>query len=267
MKWTLLIMIVTVGFFSSCKKVRETILAPQPQMLLKDVVVQGLPSPYYHFEYVNGKTTKASFASGAAIYDILYAAGRITEMKNTTAVNKDRILYEYSTDGKLGAIKIIDENGSVKNRAFLSYELDRLVELEWETKAETIGFTLDRTISFTYYNDGNLLEKREQLHAIPGKQESALHVDKFTNYDSKTNVEGFSFLHITNQHFVLFPGIVLMKNNPAKNIRTGTGVNYEISNNYTYNKNLPLQRNSEMLITSGPTAGARFNLQAWFSYY
>src|SRR5438876_7841118 len=52
-------------------------------VLLKDVVVAHLPSPYYHFEYEpDGRIKRVSFASDFLIYDVLYQDGRIAELRN-----------------------------------------------------------------------------------------------------------------------------------------------------------------------------------------
>src|SRR6185295_17150865 len=63
---------------------------PTPKILLKDIVLPHLPSPYYHFEYnADSLVTKADFASGYLIYDVLYNNGRIGEMRNNIIVNHD----------------------------------------------------------------------------------------------------------------------------------------------------------------------------------
>src|SRR5512147_2502260 len=59
---------------------------------LRDVMHSSLPSPYYHFEYDStGRVTFVSFASDFTRYDVSYAGGRISEMRNNILVNHDRL--------------------------------------------------------------------------------------------------------------------------------------------------------------------------------
>ena len=271
----LIVLISTVALvFGSCKKEGNIVDTPPPtgkELALKTIVYQHLPSPYYQFEYdVSGNITKAGFASGAFFYDVQYDGNHIREMKSTAASTKIRTLYEYDNTGKIVFIKIISEDGSaILKRCFLTYdELNRLKELEWETNSATGGFILQRTVSFSYYADGNVFEKKDQRHFIEGKQSEALYIDRFEQYDNKLNVDGFTLLHETSEHLVLLPGVVLQRNNPGKNIRTGDGINYEITYHYSYNSDkYPLQRAGSMLLTNGPQAGQRFQLNASYSYY
>ena len=141
-------------------------------------------------------------------------------------------------------------------------------EMEWELNVSPVGFALQRTVSFSYYTDGNLPERRDRRHFIEGKQAEALYIDRYELYDDKLNVDGFMLLHESSEHLVLLPGVRLQHNNPLKNIRTGDGINYEITYNYTYNADkYPLQRAGSMLLTNGPQAGERFPVNASYSYY
>ena len=64
-------------------------MPPGPAVLLKDIVIPNLPSPYYHFEYgTDNRLSLASFASGFTIYDVTYDHGRISALTNTTAGNQ-----------------------------------------------------------------------------------------------------------------------------------------------------------------------------------
>ena len=78
---------------------------PEPKPLLKDVVVDRLPSPYYHFEYdASGRANKASFASDFFMYDITYTGGRLVQMRNNTLGNTDRLLYAYAANGRVRTV-------------------------------------------------------------------------------------------------------------------------------------------------------------------
>src|SRR5215217_8680763 len=83
----------------SCRKERGTYPAEPPtvppdvptkHVLLKDITIPHLPSPYYHFEYnTDSLVTKADFASGFTIYDVFYTGNKISEMRNNIIVNHD----------------------------------------------------------------------------------------------------------------------------------------------------------------------------------
>src|SRR5690348_13464732 len=69
---------------------------PPPAVLLKAVVLSNLPPPYYHFEYdAAHRITKASFAAGLRLYQVLYDEDRISEIRNQMLGNGDRLLYRY----------------------------------------------------------------------------------------------------------------------------------------------------------------------------
>jgi hypothetical protein len=175
-------------------------------------------------------------------------------MKSIAASTKISTTYQYDNAGRIS---------TVFKRGFLSYDLQgRLKEIEWELNT-TAGFALQRTLSFTYHTDGNLAERKDQRHFIEGKQAEALYIDRFEQYDDKLYVNGFSLLHESSEHLVLFPGVTLQRNNPAKQVRTGDGVNYEIS--YNGNK-YPVQRTGNMLLTNGPQAGQSFLLGTSYEY-
>lgn len=259
-------------FISSCKKDSNITIPPASTKapLLKDIAYQNLPSPYYYFEYdANGRTNKVAFASDAFSYNLFYQGNQLSEMKSIVASAKISTTYQYDNSGKLSFVRINSEDGStVLKRGFLTYDnQNRLKEIEWELNT-TAGFALQRTLSFTYHSDRNVAERRDRRHLIEGKQTEALYVERYEQYDDKLNVDGFSLLHEPSEHLVLFPGIQLQQNNPVKLIRTGDGVNYELTYTYTYNTNKqPIGRVGSMLITNGPQAGQTFQLNTSYSYY
>lgn len=260
----------------SCRKDRNNPppVTPPPAsdaqtLLLKDLVVQNLPAPYYHFEYDDsGYITKSGFSSGLRSYDVSYSSRRIGEMRSTHAINKDKLLYQYE-NGKPFLIKYMDQGGINYKRCFISYNADgQLDKMEWDRKMANAGFAIERTLSFTYYADGNLHRLTDQRHAIDNQQTEATHIDEFENYDNKVNPDGFSLIHNNNDHLILLPGVKLQKNNPLKNIRTGTGLHYEISYAYTYDDiHRPILKNGDAAITNGPGTGQHFQTTAAFTYY
>src|SRR4051812_32153686 len=119
-------LLLAVGFalfLVSCKKDGHPAQpgdTPSKRVLLKDITIPHLPSPYYHFEY-NGDSlpVKVDFASGFFIYDVFYNGNNIAEMHNNVFVNHDTIRYFYDTNHKLAAIKFIsDENRTLRHVIF-----------------------------------------------------------------------------------------------------------------------------------------------------
>ena len=92
----LAITLTAVAGLSSCGGDAGITAPPPPEsVLLKDIVIPNLPSPYYHFEYdADGKVSLVSFASGLTSYDVIYASGRISALRNNTIANHDRLVYE-----------------------------------------------------------------------------------------------------------------------------------------------------------------------------
>jgi len=257
---------------NSCRK--DKIENPWPSVppvqpiLLKAITIPNQPSPYYYFRYnPAGQPDSASFASGLFMYNIFYRDNRITEMKNNVAVNKDRLQYVYSNTGQVDSILYIDLTGTMYKIMHFIYDGPRLIELERKLKSAT-GFVLEKTMTFAYNADGNLKQMTDHRPPVNG-QGALTYIDRFEQYDSKINVDGFGLLHNELfEHLFLLPTVQLQKNNPGKQTRAGDGINYTISFNYTYNeKDLPETKKGEVIITSSPGAGQRFQTSAIFSYY
>ena len=274
----LLFLVVTIVLFS-CKKEKEVIypstpLPPStpraPSLLLQDIVIDRLPSPYYHFEYdTAGKISFVSFASGLYMYDVIYNGDTIREMRNNALGNQDRLQYEYDSEGRVSAINYVNSTGTVSTKVHFAYAGQKLIKLERERKVGS-GFTVDKTLSMSYYTDGNLMEIAFHNPAtqFSGQIEFNWAV-RFEQYDDKINTDGFDLLHSDFlDHLVLLPGVQLQKNNPRKEIRTGDGDDYTVDYAYTYNdRNAPLTKTGEFIYASGPNAGQRFQTRSVFTYY
>ena len=261
---------------TACEKDKLPVIQPPPsqpadtlKVLLRDMVVRSLPSPYYHFDYNDsGYITHTSFESGTRLYDLSYNNRLLREIKNNHPINKDRIEYNYE-NGQVVFIKIIDESGIVIKRAFLDYNLaGKLTNIEWELRQGSNAYAAYRLLTFTYFPDGNLQEIVNRTYAIPGVQDFSLRSDRFSNYDNKINVDGFTWLHQTNEHLILLPRVVLQINNPGKVVRTGDGINYDIQYTYMYDgAGRPLSKTGDVLFTTGPNQGQHFESLYTFSYY
>lgn len=267
-----LLLIVVLELFIACRK-RE-IMPPQPPptpaVLVSDIVLERWPSPYYHFEYDSSKKVSLiSFASDYNRYDVVYSGDRISEMRNNATENRDRLQYSYNGEGKVDLIKYIDSTGIVYKTVDLFYDGSRLVKLE-HARRTAAGFVSEKTITMSYYADGNLMDITYQfvpLEGLPGGSST----NHFEQYDNKINVDAFSLMKdegFNHQHLFLLPGVQLQKNNPGKETRTGDGVNYTVDYTYTYNdKNTPLTRKGILLILNTALAGQRSESNSAFSYY
>jgi hypothetical protein len=212
--------------------------------------------------------SSVSFASGLTKYDVTYASGRISQMQNNTTVNHDRLVYVYDDAGRVVAIRETDENGVVFIALFFTYSGDKLTGLERDRRV-TGGFIIDKTMSFSYSPDGNLLELTEHRPAIDGLQLETTVKDTFEQYDNGINVDAFSLIHDDFfDHLVLLPSVQLQKSNPRRVTRTGDAENYTVDYTYTYDaRNRPLTTRGDLAFTTGSSAGQHFQVGSDFSYY
>ena len=248
-----------------------TVPDPTPSpVLLRDVVVSNLPSPFYHFEYdATGRIKFASYASGLTRYDLTYdGAGRLSEMQNNILVNHDRLKYFYDDAGRVSEVRYVDSNGVIFTVVFLTYDGSKLTGLERDRRVEG-GFIVEKRMSFSYYPDGNLMDVTEHRPPVEGSQTETTTVDHFDQYDEGINVDGFDLIHDDFfDHLVLLPGVQLQKGNPARQIRTGDGINFSIAYSYDYDvKNRPVAKHGVVTLTNGTDAGKVIPISSTFSYY
>lgn len=242
---------------------------PPPAVLLKDIVIANLPSPYYHFEYDStGRIRAVSFASGLTNYDVTYQNGRITQMQNNILVNHDRLVYAYDAAGRVDGVRYVDAAGVTFTVVVFSYDGEKLIGVERDVRVGD-SFVIDKTMAMTYDADGNLQDLTEHRPAIAGRQDEATSVEHFEQYDSGINVDGFGLIHDDFfDHLVLLPGVVLQKANPRRETRTGDGLNYVVDYTYIYdNQNRPLSKTGALTITNGTDAGRQFQIGSVFTYY
>ena len=252
-----LLFAILFALLVSCKKdyvpVVNTPPVVTPKILLKDYVSQNLPSPYYHFEYdASREVSFISFASDFERYDVTYSQGRINEIRNNILVNKDRLHYFYNNEGKVELIAYADSTGKVYRFVDLFYAGSKLVRLERSRSLPSAGEVLEKTITFSYYPDDNLKDITYRFLPQNGQPETHS-TSHFEQYDNKINVDAFSLLHDEFfDHLVFLPGVQLQKNNPAKETRTGDGLNYIADYSYDYNdKNAPVTRRANVQTNTG----------------
>ena len=269
-----LLFLVVLGLMA-CGRHRDILLPPPPTpppvppVLLKDIQVEHLPSPYYHFEYdASKKVSFVSFASDFTRYDVLYSGDRLTEMRNNILVNKDRLQYVYNSAGKVELIKYADSTGVVYKLVDLFYDGARLVKIDRARKVGTVGYVYEKDVKMTYYPDGNLKDITYHYLPFEGQTESTYTIH-FDQYDNKINVDGFGLIHEEFfDHLFLLPGVQLQKNNPGIETLTGAVDSYTVNYAYTYNdKGAPLTKTGDLLFLTGTHTGEHLNLSSTFSYY
>ena len=284
MRSKFLTLFLVASVLLSCKKEKGTtipvttppIVAPPanppaaPPVMLKEIVVPNLPSPYYHFEYdLSGTVKLASFASDFKRYDINYENGKIGSLVNNIAPGVQEVVkYAYDNLGRVKFVIYTDVTGVDNVQVTFTYDGNKLVGLERQ-RLSGQQFFVNKVMTFSYYDDGNLKELVDHRPAITNIQTESTTSDRFEQYDNKINVDGFSLIH--NDFFdqlVLLPGVQLQKNNPGKVTHTGDGDNFKFEYSYTYNdKNLPITRSDVITILNGANAGQVFQSGATYSYY
>ena len=239
-----------------------------PPVLLKDVDVTSLPSPYYHFTYDSGgRITTASFASGLFSYDVRYQGDRISELDNNALGNSDRLQYVYDAAGRVETVNYRNAADSVFERVRLTYDGDRLIQLDRERTLQGV-LTLEKTLSFSYDQAGNVQDIVDHRPAVNGQPETTT-IDHFEQYDGNVNVDAFGLIHNDFfDHVVLLPTVQLQKGNPARETFTTGHVNYRFDYTYTYDgEKRPLVKGGTATILSGPDSGRVIPLHTAFSYY
>jgi hypothetical protein len=281
MKAPLLFITALLVLFVSCKKdyqipgtnippVNNPVNTPDNSApRLKDMVVNRLPSPYYHFDYDDsGNIIGANYQSGLRIYTVNYTDKKISQMENIIEPVRDRLQYVYD-NGKVIQVNIINRNNVTYRKAFMAYNAaNKLARLYWEV-LDNGGFTSEQMLEFTYHPDGNLKQMRNTTFAV-GPLTDGSFTETYDNYDDKVNAEGFSLLlPLPQNHLILLPDYKLQLNNPRHVVRTGTGtVDYNADYQYTYdNKGRPLSKTGDLVFTTGQQAGQHFALGTTYSWY
>jgi hypothetical protein len=244
-------------------------VAHAPPVLLREIEIPHLPSPYYHFEYDStGRMTKASFASGFTMYDVTYDRGRISGLQDNTAGDQDKLVYVYDDAGHVITVKYVNETAQVYTVVSFSYDGQKLVRVERNRMLHG-AFVIDKTTTLSYYADGNLRDFTEHRPTVDGYQTETTMTDHFEQYDDKINVDAFGLLHDDFfDHLILLPEVQLQKGNPARVTHTGDGINFTVDYTYSYDDaRRPLLKTGDVTFTNGATAGQKFQTTSVFSYY
>lgn len=263
-----ILFLIFSAIFSACKK--ETAIIPSTvptrddrvSILLKDVVEDKLPSPYFHFNYNDpGYVTDVSFADGLVHYDVGYENKRVAFLKNR--IDNSRLDYAYA-DGRVAYIK-----NSKDGQAFWSYTLvykeDQLKEIKYY-RHQSIDSVLERKVQLFYGTDGNLSSYNDYWNTNEGQLKLSRRF-VFSDYDDGSNVDDFYLFKNFFDDFLFLPGLKLQKNNPDKVQIFGDQNDYEIQYSYTYQGRLPVQKQGKFKQTRGGGEGKELLLVSRYAYY
>lgn len=265
-----------VVFFIICLSCNKSINGEDDQpvtdsrtVLLKEVNVERLPSPYFHFTYNDSNfVTGIDFASGLFSWKVEYEKNRVIRMINNILVNHDTLSYKY-VNNQVASIRHTNANtGAPRWRYDFTYSgKNMLTEIRWWSFPTGTDSTLYRKVILQYYADGNLQQYDDYYSDNNGGPVVLTTTVKFTNYDQGNNVDDFYLLKNFFEDLLFLPQVKLQKNNPAHETITGITNDYIIDYSYQYNADkLPVQKNSTLAITKGSNAGQQFTFTDSFSY-
>lgn len=242
---------------AACDKEERPVQSPvsdAKNVRLKEMVSQGLPSPYFHFTYDNNHfVTKLQHASGLLQYDLHYENGRLVRMSNNTIVNKDTLEYHYSRN-RISRVDLIEGNGVRTKQAQLFYdEQDRLQEIVWKKMNIDFSSSIIRKLVFEYDQQNNISRFEDYRNTGSGLELSTTHF--FDKYDSQVNVESNFLIKDVFEHFLFLPQVQLQKNNPLTERIVGTQNEWQITYTYSFNNGLPVNKTAEIKQTRGTGAG------------
>ncbi len=272
----LLTLVITTAI--SCKKDNIPQLPEPPQhqdpptggddvrtVLLKDVEVQNLPSPYFHFSYDDQHYVKQiDFASGLFIYDVVYENKRVKKMTNIK--NQNFFLYSYANNQVSEINEYWGRTGNQKFSYRFSYNAgNQLIQVLWFAFDNSNG-TLFKKQELTYQPDGNLATI-EHFYSIAAGPLSLVKKDLFSDYDDKTNVDDFYLLKEFFDSYLFLPQVKLQKNNPLRQQITTIQNDYDISYTYEYLNTFPVNKRLVMKQTRGTGSGQTKQFINQFSYY
>jgi hypothetical protein len=262
-----------VLLIAACSKpVDPKPLPPPPDdtsgVRLKEVAINSLPSPYFHFDYNDsGYVTNLDFAQGFFTYQLQYESKRLVKMTNTR--NNDYLLYQYA-NGQVAAIKHMDAVTAKPgwHYEFTYYTNRQLKQIRWfHFEDDSNDSVLVRKVVLIYYPDGNLSEF-DDYRRNGNNEVTWSGTVEFKSYDQGINVDDFYLFKDFFDDVLFLPQVKLQKNNAKQTISSGINNDFKIDYTYQYNdKNVPLVKSYDMLQVRGSDAGKRFTGAERFFYY
>ncbi len=263
---TMLFMLSLVLFFSSCKKdkqgaTNDNVITDKQKIKLKEVAIQGLPSPYFHFVYDTANfVTELKHESDIFQYKIAYKNGRVSRMINTATLAPDTLLYHY-TKGNVTRIDLVKPNQGKTEETTLAYDqTNRLIEATWKN---IMTATVFKKMLFQYNAENNLSRCEIYYFMNSGLEKTNTYI--FEQFDNKENLTSNYLLK--EAHYLYLPQVQLQKNNPLRAKLYGIENDFDFVYSYQYNDSLPILRTSSMTQTRGSGSGTILTGVTQFTYY
>ena len=128
-------LVIGLFFLAGCQKNTANdnpVITDAQATRLKEVALQGMPSPYLHLTYNSERfITEMSYESGSFLYIPEYNNGRLHKIVNTAFSENDTLYYYYS--GKqVSRIDWVTPGNGKQQETFLSYDQSgRLATASW----------------------------------------------------------------------------------------------------------------------------------------
>lgn len=234
-------------------------------VLLREVVAQSLPNPYFHFIYDSMQYVKQiSFASGFNVYNVEYENKRVKKM--TSSNNGNFLLYSYHNN----QVSEINEFSGLTGNRIYTYRFfyncnQQLTQVLWFDYFNDCNSNLFKKSELTYQADGNLATIDH--FSVSAGQVSWVKTIQFSNYDDKTNVDDFYLLEDFFDTYLFLPQVKLQKNNPLKQQITGPENDFEILYTYRYQNDLPVKKTGVSTQIRGASNGQPVQIANLFNYY
>ena len=271
MKKHYLVILACLILAVSCKKHGADSQPPVTDarsILLKEVTVSSLPSPYFQFAYDNaGFITHIDFASQLFSWQVQYKNNRVIRLINTN-FNKDTLEYTY-VNNRVAIIRhTSSQNGQLLSQYDFTYDNTGLLQQMrwWAFPQPGSDSVLSRKVNLVYYATGNLQEY-DDYNLDTANTLVLTSTSKFTNYDEGVNVDDFYLLKNFFDDFLFLPQVKLQKNNPAHETIQTPNTDYAIDYTYKYNTNkLPFEKDYIISITRGTNTGQQYAEKDQFTY-
>ena len=275
MKPFFLMAVISITVAASSSSKNENSISPsQPPtvqlddvrtVLLKEIVTQSLPDPYFHFVYDSQQYVKQiSFAAGFTRYNVEYENKRVTKMTNNT--NGNFLLYTYNGN----QVSEINEFSGLTGNKVFSYRFsynghNQLTQVGWFEFFNDGKGSLFKKSELTYQTDGNL--SAIDHYSIAGDQISWVKTVQFSQYDNKINVDDFYLLEDFFDTYLFLPQVKLQQNNPLRQQVMSPENDFEIVYTYQYRDNLPVKKLGRLIDRSGTGNGQPGEITNVFNYY
>jgi hypothetical protein len=252
--------------FCACKKDKDKHNPHSPtdaqKIRLKEVAVQGLPSPYFNYSYdADNFITSLGHESGHYQYKIEYKNGRVNRMINNTLINKDTLMYHY-TGQQVTRIDILEPGKGKIEETALFYDNDnKLTEVTWR---KVTAASIFKRLIF-HYNEHKNMSRCEVYYdlGVTGMQKTNTYI--YEGFDDKVNLT--SNYVLKELHYLFLPALQLQHNNPISYRLLGVDNDLEFSNTYQYSDSLPVLKTTLIKQTRGTGAGMERIGRTWYSYY